>query len=291
MPGRRREQRVQIVLPVTVRGTDEEGHSFWVKTQTANVSRGGAMLEWLGFISGSGVLLDLEHAEKSTRFEVIWIGEKNSPLANRMGLRAIDRDSGLWQMALPAPGEDPWIPPPEQAAPPAPLPTVQPSWDGRNRRRHERHRCSGQVEIVLAESAKRHFGQLVDVSINGCYVQTATPPPAGSTCTLTLLANERRIQAAAEVRTSHAGSGMGLRFRDLEAEDADTLQGLLDELSVTSVSYFGEDDLAQAIAAAPAATLGKHEAAALEMLVCLLEDKGVLSRWEVEKIMDRLKQP
>ncbi len=94
----------------------------------------------------------------------------------------------------------------------------------------ERYPCGGGVSIWQAGA--KHFlrGTVVDLSLGGCYVEMMTPLKVQDLVVLTLNINGTEVRMAAEVRTSHPGMGMGLKFKDLTETDRTRVRDLVFKL-------------------------------------------------------------
>jgi hypothetical protein len=61
--------------------------------------------------------------------------------------------------------------------------------------------------------------KLTDLSLGGCYVETASPFPERSGITLCLNAEDMEVQAEGTVRVMHPGFGMGIEFAARTADE------------------------------------------------------------------------
>ena len=77
-------------------------------------------------------------------------------------------------------------------------------------------------------------GTVADLSLDGCYVEAVTPLNVHDRVVLVLNINGTEIRTAAEVKTSHPGMGVGLKFRDMAEKDRTGLRSLISRLG-----YFG----------------------------------------------------
>jgi len=95
------------------------------------------------------------------------------------------------------------------------------------RRNAQRYICRGEASIW--HPGVRHFvrGTVSDVSLSGCYVEVMTPLNVRDKVVLTLNINETQIRTPAEVRTSHPGMGMGLKFVDMTEMARSSMRALI----------------------------------------------------------------
>lgn len=101
------------------------------------------------------------------------------------------------------------------------------AYQGHERRRSPRFRCSGSVEFKAEGSEVRMWGTLTDVSLHGCYVEMNTTFPVGTKVNLNLEALGIRVHARGSVRVSYPFLGMGICLTDLEPGQQAQLEKLL----------------------------------------------------------------
>ena len=81
------------------------------------------------------------------------------------------------------------------------------------------------------ESAPPIFGNLSDLSLTGCYVETVSTLPVGSEILFMLRIRESVVRGRAQVKTSNHAVGLGLIFTQLSREDQGKLEYILSVLS------------------------------------------------------------
>jgi hypothetical protein len=99
------------------------------------------------------------------------------------------------------------------------------------RRKHTRYHCSGGVELRRNESAPAVFGNLSDISMEGCYVETVSTLPTGSEVLFMLRVRDTTIRGRATIKASNHAVGMGLEFQHLATEDQQKLEFLIGALT------------------------------------------------------------
>ena len=99
------------------------------------------------------------------------------------------------------------------------------------RRKHNRYHCSGGVELRRNESAPAIFGNLGDISMEGCYVETVSTLPTGSEVLFMLRVRDTTIRGRATVKASNHAVGMGVEFQHLATEDQQKLELLIGALT------------------------------------------------------------
>ena len=100
------------------------------------------------------------------------------------------------------------------------------------RRRWRRFPCAGFAEVVVYHPDTLFRGQICDLSLQGCFVETR----ARVHLTLHAIAeirfhlNNRQYKTQAVVMNLRQGEGVGFQFHFAEADMADQIQNLIDEL-------------------------------------------------------------
>ena len=84
--------------------------------------------------------------------------------------------------------------------------------DQRGPRRFSRYNCVSLVQFRNPATRQIISGELLDLSLSGCRVQTATPCPPGTELEVALQAGKTRIHAQGRVKTSHSNRSMAVEF-------------------------------------------------------------------------------
>ena len=79
-------------------------------------------------------------------------------------------------------------------------------------RRFSRYNCVSLVQFRNPATRQIISGELLDLSLSGCRVQTATPCPPGTELEVALQAGKTRIHAQGRVKTSHSNRSMAVEF-------------------------------------------------------------------------------
>jgi hypothetical protein len=98
------------------------------------------------------------------------------------------------------------------------------------RRKSPRFRCTGSAEFRTEGSPVPIFGQLTDVSLNGCYVEMTQTFPVGTKVSLVLKACGISVKTAGTVRASYPFLGMGISLTETEPGQLVQLNQLLTSL-------------------------------------------------------------
>jgi hypothetical protein len=87
---------------------------------------------------------------------------------------------------------------------------------GAERRRTVRYPFDATAE-VLDEATKGTLAvRITEISLNGCYVTTVSPFPAGTQLFLKVFAEGTFFETRATVAYAHSNKGMGVAFHDLK---------------------------------------------------------------------------
>jgi len=100
-----------------------------------------------------------------------------------------------------------------------------------SRRKSTRYHCKGGVEMRRSEGVPAIFGNLTDISLEGCYVESHSPEPVGNEMVFTIKVADTLIRGRARVKASHHAVGMGLEFLHLASEDQQKLEFLVGTLA------------------------------------------------------------
>lgn len=100
--GKRRDPRIDLALPVLLKGTDMSGRPLDQRVMTINISRRGALLEGVHGMLRPGDIISLARLQKQEQFRVAWVGEDNSPAAGQIGVAAVDPNTTFWNEVLEA---------------------------------------------------------------------------------------------------------------------------------------------------------------------------------------------
>jgi hypothetical protein len=93
----------------------------------------------------------------------------------------------------------------------------------RKSRRFSRYSCASEVQFRNPASGEIISGEVIDISLSGCCVQTATPFPPGTEVEIALQANKLRIHTHGRVKSVKGNRSMAVEF---DGELAERLQRL-----------------------------------------------------------------
>jgi hypothetical protein len=227
------EPRVAISLDVKVWGMDLYGKPFVQHARTVNATSVGARLIGIDCVR-EGEVISLQHENQKARCKVVWVG-RDAAKSRQIGIQVVEPDKKLFGAKL----KPPAIQTAQfassfpaatgaQAAQHArrPMPDISGS-----RRGQQRFHCTGGVEMRRNEGAPPVFGNLSDLSLTGCYVETVSTLPVGAEILFMLRVRDNVVRGRAQVKTSHHAVGLGLVFIHLSKEDEQKLEAILAALS------------------------------------------------------------
>jgi hypothetical protein len=209
-------QQLEPGLMVSVFGMDCDSKPFFQHAMARNFSQRSALLEGVEYRLTPGEVIGVQCKKQRARARVLWVCEVGSTRQYKVSIH------------LAVAEQCPWID----------------SMNGslfsltgkplKERRRHPRAAVMIGVEVSQHENTGIIRTHSSDLSACGCYVETAYPLSVGTQVNLAMWLEGHRVDATAIVRTSHAGSGMGLEFKGLTpAEEQQVEEFLRPRLSHT----------------------------------------------------------
>jgi PilZ domain len=228
------EPRIDISLDVKVWGLDIYGKPFVQHARTVNTSSVGARLIGIDCVR-EGEVISLQHGDLKARCKVIWVG-RDAAKSRQIGIQCVEPDKKLFT--------------PDLKIPPVPKATFAPPYGSRTgaapvmaparrfmaetpgtRRGEQRFHVTGGVELRRNEGAPSIFGNLSDLSLTGCFVETVSALPVGVELLFMLRVRETVVRGRAQVKSSHHAVGVGLVFQHLSKEDQQNLEFIVGSLS------------------------------------------------------------
>src|SRR5215472_14858368 len=229
---RRREQRLERNIEVKVWGLDRHGKPFMQHARTLDVTHLGARLIGVDCVA-VGETIGIQSGDQKARFKVVWMGRENTPKAGQIGVHCLEPDKTIFGQTPQNIPEPPFVRPPVVESgfepPKAPRPVKKDM--AAIRRKHPRYPCIGGVELRQNENGPPAWGNISDISLTGCYVETTTTLPIGSMLWFHLRTHNLEIGGRGVVKTSHHAVGMGIAFLHLTAEDQQNLEFLIGTLA------------------------------------------------------------
>jgi hypothetical protein len=97
----RQQSRIAKRIRVKVHGSDRNGHPFVQSTFALDISRTGARLEGIGYLTWPGETIQVKRRLRTARFRVVWTGEIGMPQAGDAGVFALEPGKNIWGVDLP----------------------------------------------------------------------------------------------------------------------------------------------------------------------------------------------
>jgi CheY-like chemotaxis protein len=239
--GRRRDERVQVKLPVRVFGTDADGAAFTRLAHTADVSRTGTRISGIYVRLCPGDIVGVQHGTDKCRFRVVWVAKQGSSNAGEVGLCSLEPNRQIWGVDLTAGWRDEYS-----------LPAGSPE-----RRLHTRYACDIGVKVRVLPETNATYARCTDISLGGCYLETWSTMPPGTRVDLLIALPSGPLAASAVVRTVHPAFGMGMQLATVQ--DRHALKSFIDQLAKPSSSRDAVDETAgTSVTRAPAAGQQPH---------------------------------
>lgn len=227
--GRRSEQRIVVLIPVTVRGSDDRGTPFELKAETCDISVSGARLRGLASVATPGLKIEVECKGKKAWYRIDWVGKTRTLSANQVGIRLIEEGKYIWGIPPKEWSADTFDPAPlhgydRSSLPGIPQKASQVLHTGEDRRRFPRKTYRIETLVTSEDSIAKQSGKITDISLGGCYVEMIGPLPINSVIELDLTAGDSPLHLSGIVRSSQAGFGMGIEFKGMSPIDYEKLR-------------------------------------------------------------------
>jgi hypothetical protein len=97
----RKAPRIPKTLRVVVKGGDAKGNYFIQSAYTIDLSREGARLDGVGFLTTPGQIIEVRRLWRKARFRVVWIGQIGTAESNQVGVFRLQPDKDIWHVPLP----------------------------------------------------------------------------------------------------------------------------------------------------------------------------------------------
>ncbi len=206
------EPRLKTNLPVRVWGMAKDGRPFFQNAEARNISSEGAMISGLEQHLAPGDTIGIQYEDRKARFRVIWVIDAGAVQKIQAGVQLLDGQPCPWRRELePVPA-----PPPDTPSTPS------------NKRKFERHKLRVPLEL-RGERGVPMQTNATDMNGRGCYVETLLPAALGTPLTITFWIESEKFNAAAVVRASDPGVGMGIEFIGLDEGSQSHLQSLIEK--------------------------------------------------------------
>jgi hypothetical protein len=98
-------------------------------------------------------------------------------------------------------------------------------------------KCRITIELQPENGASPVFGNLIDVSLGGCYVETSAILTAGTNLKLVFSIDDGKLYADGTVARLHPGSGIAIQFKELNREDKAKMHRILEFVQNSTTLY------------------------------------------------------
>jgi hypothetical protein len=277
-----RELRIPMRLEVRIWGMDSGGKPFSQMAHTVDISGRGARLAGIQSPKQRGDIIGVQRGEQKARFQVMWVGEVSTAAQGQIGIQCMDAGRCLWVEALKN-GSDQFGQGPEILSP-VTIAEKASAGGGEarvERRRYPRYPCAGGVKLRKDGTELGTWAKLADIGLGGCYAELMSPLPLQTPVEFEIQALDVEIHGRGIVRTMHPSVGNGVAFTQMGAEDWKRLNQLIGGLAQPATTT--------RTSPAAASTAEPDVAQLLQVLLELLDKKGVLSREEFLNELQRIK--
>jgi diguanylate cyclase (GGDEF)-like protein/putative nucleotidyltransferase with HDIG domain len=107
----------------------------------------------------------------------------------------------------------------------------------KNRRLHPRMKCRLTVELCPEDGSPTVFGNLTDISMGGCYVETSAVLSASTKLKLVFSMDNDTMHAEGYIARADHGSGVAVQFKELNRDARDRMLRIL-EFVQNSTTFF-----------------------------------------------------
>jgi diguanylate cyclase (GGDEF)-like protein len=113
----------------------------------------------------------------------------------------------------------------------------QPSW--KDQRLHARMKCRLTIELHPQPGEGPVFGNLIDISLGGCYVETSAILTPGSSLQLvfSIDGDDSGLIAEGTIARIHPGSGVAVQFKEMSRESREKMYRILEFVQNSTTVY------------------------------------------------------
>jgi hypothetical protein len=107
--GRRRSQRVSLIIPISVSEPQSNDRVNREHTHTLGVNRYGGLIALRCSVScGQSLLMTHSISRVSKECRVVWLGPHHQD-KRQVGVEFVDPDNNFWNISFPPPGSKPFL--------------------------------------------------------------------------------------------------------------------------------------------------------------------------------------
>jgi len=107
----------------------------------------------------------------------------------------------------------------------------------KDQRLHTRMKCRLTIELHPQGAAAPIFGNLIDVSLGGCYVETSAILSPGSGLKIVFSIDDGTLSAEGTIARVHPGSGVAVQFKEMSRESREKMYRILEFVQSKTTLY------------------------------------------------------
>jgi len=107
----------------------------------------------------------------------------------------------------------------------------------KDQRLHTRVKCRLTIELHSQAGGEQVFGNLIDISLGGCYVETSAILKPGSNVKVVFSMDDAALSTEGTVARIHPGSGVAVQFKEMSRESREKMYRILEFVQSTTTMY------------------------------------------------------
>src|SRR6202522_2524946 len=107
----------------------------------------------------------------------------------------------------------------------------------KDQRLHTRVKCRLTIELHSQAGAGQGLGNLIDISLGGCYVETSAILKPGSNVKVVFSMDDAALSTEGTIARIHPGSGVAVQFKEMSRESREKMYRILEFVQSTTTMY------------------------------------------------------
>ena len=107
----------------------------------------------------------------------------------------------------------------------------------KNRRTYPRMKCRVTIELQAYGDDRPVLGNLTDISLGGCFVETSVILAAGTKLKLVFSIDDGKLQAEGTVLRTDPGTGIAVQFGDMSRDDRAIIHRIVEYVQAATLKY------------------------------------------------------
>ncbi|MGA7170332.1 MAG: diguanylate cyclase, partial [Candidatus Sulfotelmatobacter sp.] len=107
----------------------------------------------------------------------------------------------------------------------------------KDQRLHTRMKCRLTIELHPQSGGGPIFGNLIDLSLGGCYVETSAILTPGSNIKVVFSMDDANLNSEGAIARIHPGSGVAIQFKEMSRESREKMYRILEFVQSTTTLY------------------------------------------------------